>query len=391
MHTLDVVPEPVLQLRRRDAEWVDRPATLDEFTRPAPSEARDRHAALTELLVGDLLARAHYEIESLAAGRLTLSCEMPRFGIPLDAHEAPAIDDWRIVEQLAGDLLDAPDGRPEHSLAAQVRRGLIAVAGALPLLMSPMLAHAGAPTPAGQLGLERSLVAFAPPKLPADGPPPASEPAPAAEGPQPSPPATTTTTAPALTPIATPKPRAEESLTLTGTTVWAGLLGKSVQLSMKSGAALDGTVVAQSGSHLALARSNDGTIVSVPKTDVAGVRLVLGVAAHESSGAAAIGERPTNDGRGLQAGGIVMITLGSIFALSGTVMLAISPWYLFISLPLLLPGLAVIGGGASLLVSAGKKRKAFRNAWGIPSAKLQVAPTMGLARNGGQAGLVLRF
>ena len=79
-------------------------------------------------------------------------------------------------------------------------------------------------------------------------------------------------------------------------------------------------------------------------------------------------------------------------ALAGTVMLGIYVSYLFISLPLLLPGLAMIGGGASMMASASKKRTKYRQAWGIPqTAKLKMLPTVAGSRNGGQVGLILRF
>ncbi|HVH99003.1 MAG TPA: hypothetical protein VM869_09845 [Enhygromyxa sp.] len=382
---------PVLDLRCRDAEWIDRPATLHEFARPAAPP--DPFAALAELLIADMVARTQTEIAKLLDGRVLLTVEHARFGIPVGVRDldTPPIEDWHIREQLDVDLLDASeDGRSVRSLAAQFRRGLIAVAGALPLLASPMLAHAHAPLEPAALA--RMTIGFAPPKLPEE-----TQPAPA-PAPAPSPEATTaaptvepppTTTAPQVT--AAPPPRiAGDTLTLTGTTVWEGLLGKRVRLAMKNEQVLDGTVVAQSTTDLAVARTSDGTVVAVPKSEISGVRLAL--TASPGASDMPMSERPRDDGYKLYGGGAAMIGIGSAAALAGTVMLGIYVSYLFISLPLLLPGLAMIGGGASMMSSAGKKRKAYRQAWGMPAtAKLNLVPTVSGSRNGGQVGLVLRF
>lgn len=379
---------PVLELRCRDAEWIDRPATLHEFARPAAPP--DPFAALAELLIADMVARTQTEIAALLEGRVLLSVENARFGIPVGVRDLdrPAIEDWHIRELLDVDLLDASDdGRVVRSLAAQFRRGLIAVAGALPLLASPMLAHAHAPLDSAALA--RVTIGFAPPKLPDEAQPapaPASETAaPTVEPPPP------TTAAPQVTPTAAPPPRVtSDTLTLTGTTVWDGLLGKRVRLAMKNEQTLDGTVVAQSTTDLAVARTSDGTVVAVPKSEVVGVRLTL--TASPGSSDVPLSERPREDGYKLYGGGAAMISIGSAAALAGTVMLGIYVSALFISLPLLLPGLAMIGGGASMMSSASKKRKAYHRAWGIPAtAKLNLVPTLSGSRNGGQVGLVLRF
>jgi hypothetical protein len=388
---------PVLDLRCRDAEWIDRPAILDEFARPAAPP--DPYGALAELLIADMIARSQTEIAKLLEGRVLLSVENARFGIPVGVRDldTPPIEDWHIREQLEVDLLDASDdGRSVRSVAAQFRRGLIAVAGALPLLATPMLAHAQAPLE--HAALTRVAVGFAPPKLPEETQPkpvPAPESNPAPETPTAAPPVEPPpTTAPQVAPTAAPAPRITgDGLTLTGTTVWDGLLGQRVRLAMKNEQTLDGTVVAQSTTDLALARSSDGTVVAVPKSEIAGVRL-SGGASGSTPGASDVpaSERPTDDGYKVYGGGAAMIGIGSAAALAGTVMLGIYTSYLFFSLPLLLPGLAMIGGGAGMMASAGKKRKAYRQAWGLPaSAKLKMVPTVAGSRNGGQVGLVLRF
>lgn len=394
MNSMTPTPMPALDLRCREAEWIDRPATISDFDCPAPTTPAQRYAGLAEVLVADAIARGHYEISELAGGRVILSCETPRYGIPVGVRTLDQVPtrDWLMQEDLCGELLDAgPGGRIERSLATQMRRGLMAVAGVLPLLVSPMLAHAG-PGLASELEQLDQVnqvgeVMSAPPKLPKD-----AAPAPAAEAPPPT--AAPSTAAP---PTATPPaPRiGGDSLTLTGSNLWQGLLGKQVALEMKDGAAVGGTVVAQSSTDLAIARSADGTVVSVPKAQIAGVRMrpesaSMGGAPGGSN--MPVGSRPLQDGRGLHGGGIVMLTVGSVLALSGTVMMAISVSYVAISLPLLLVGLGSAGGGIGMLVAGSKRRRAFNEAWGIPArAGVQLTPTLAAGRNGGQAGLILRF
>jgi hypothetical protein len=390
MHSPDATPLPALpafELRCREAEWLDRPETLVEFSdTPPPKTVAQRYAGLSEVLISDAIARAQLEIRSLAGQRLILTCETPRFGIPLGVRDLdrPPVDDWQLREQLAADLI-ATDrhGRVEHSVAMQVRRGLIAVAGALPLLLTPMLAHAGDPlTNLYQPSLEQ-LAGFAPPKLPEQPAPPVEQPTVAPAVVEPPPPTPT---------VAPPAPRLQaESLSLTGTTLWEGLMGKQVRLEMKGGQAVAGTIVAQTSSDLAVARAPDGTVVAVPKTEVIGVRLRIEAATAGGSNVP-VADRPLKDGRGLQTGGVLLVSLGAILALSGTVMLGIYPSGVFISLPLLLPGLAMIGGGSAMISKSGKQRKEFDKAWGLPNhSGVKMTPMLAAGRNGGTAGLVLRF
>jgi hypothetical protein len=390
MSTPDFLPS--FELRCRDAEWIDRPATLAEFARPTTA---DPHKPLADLLIADMVARAQTEIAQLLEGRVLLSVENARFSIPVGVRDldTPPIEDWCIREQLEVDLLDASDdGRLVRSLAAQFRRGLIAVAGALPLLASPMLAHAHAPLESAALA--GMIVGFAPPKLPEETqpkpvPPPTPE---ATPEPTVAPQVEPSTTAPQVTPTAAPPPRiSQDSLTLTGTNVWDGLLGKRVKLAMKNNQTVDGIVVAQSSSDLAIARTSDGTVVAVPKAEVSGVRLGQ-VSAGSAGSDVPITDRPRDDGYKLYGGGAAMIGIGSVAALAGTVMLGIYFSAFYISLPLLIPGLAMIGGGSAMMASAGKKRKAYHQAWGLPAtAKLKMMPTFSGSRSGGQIGLVLRF
>lgn len=385
---------PAFELRCRDAEWLDRPETLVDFGRApkrAPRTLAQRYGGLSEVMIADAIARAHLQIRSLAGDRVIVTCETPRYGIPLGVRDLdrPPVGEWQLRDQIDCDLVDTDrHGRVSRNLAMHVRRGLIAVAGALPLLMSPMLAHANEGSLIYKPTLEQ-LAGFAPPKLPAD------------TAPQPTPPVEQpTTTAPQVEPPATPPPTVApppapriqgETLSLTGTVLWEGLLGKQVRLEMKGGQAVTGVVVAQTANDLAIARTPDGTVVAVPKGEIAGVRLKIDVGA-EGGSSVPIGDRPTESGKGAIAGGSIMVTIGAIAGLSGTVMLGIYPGGYYIYLPLLLPGIAMIGGGSALISAGGKKKKAYNKAWGIPQhSRLQMTPTVTGNRNGGMAGLVLRF
>nr|AYM52717.1 hypothetical protein [Pseudenhygromyxa salsuginis] len=387
-------------LRCRDAEWVDDPRTVSEtlhaFSRPAELPPLQRHAALSEVLLADLVARQHMGLSALARERPILSCETPRWGIPVgvwDPDAAPAIEQWRLRAELSGELLDPALDRMGTGPNA-VLRALIAAAGVLPLLLTPNFAAA-----APGVG-DRLEMVVAPPKLP-DEPQPQPQPEPPPKDGVTPPP---TTTAPPMAnppPTTTPPPPAvvvvpagDESLSLVGKTLWDGLMDGTVSLTMKGGQTFDGTVVAQSTSDLAVARVSDGTVVSVPKAEIAGVRVRAqqGADGPELAGVGPVGTRPTKDGRGLVGAGISMLVVGSAFTLAGTVMLAIYPSGLFINLPLLIPGLGMVAGGAGMMVSGRKRRAAYREAWGLPElSKLQIMPTLGVGRSGGQAGLVMRF
>lgn len=374
-----VESQPILSLRCRDAEWLDCPEVVRAFERPVTAMPRERRdLAITELLLADQQARRWLGVAG--EGRQILTCETARFGAAAAFERSQAdLADWTRWDELAGDLLFESPSRGNvvelrpRSLAMRVRRSLAAIAAAVPMLTL-------------------SIAQAAPPKLPNDPVvAPTSEP----------PPTTTTTTAPPTTeaprvadppaPIVMPPQTRDDSLSLTGRNLWDGLEDKPLVLVMKDGTELNGTLVAHSGKDLAVARTSDGTVVSVPKLDVTGIRVRANMGAAEMPPPASRTGGVRESGHKLAAGGGAMIGIGSTAALAGTVMLGIYISYLFISLPLLLPGLAMIGGGIGLLASSKKKKAAYEKAWGITAGRNRVMPTFAASRQGGTAGLVLRF
>ncbi len=396
-------PLDVLTLRCRDAEWLDRPATVGAFRRALPRNdtrlSRHKFAPLVEVLTADAIARIHFGLQREVHGHSFLSCETARFEIPraeprLDAR----VSDWHIRAELQGELLQHDGHSGLRAASLRIQKRLVAVAGALPLLLSPALAHAGeGALQAGQTRTDSDADGTDAP-APTSAPTPARpdtqvDPAPELIAPPPqvvAPPPRVVAPPPRV--VAPPAQLDQTTLSLAGENIWTGLAGKRVTLTMKNGQSLAVLIVAQSGPNLAVARASDGAVVSVPKADIAGVQMRAEAQVGLGAAALAIEPRTHQDGSRLVAGGYTMLALGGVATLAGTLILAISPYYLHISLPLLIPGLAVVGGSVSLLRAAKRKRRAYNRSWGLPEmAHIQLTPTLHAGRNGGQAGLVLRF
>lgn len=188
--------------------------------------------------------------------------------------------------------------------------------------------------------------------------------------------------APTLAPtVVAPSCPADDSLSLTGSNLWEGLRDKPIVLTLKNGNDLTGSVVEQSSEQLAFARASDGAVVAVPKGDVAGIRLRATPVAPRGS---------LEGGRGHKTGGILLMTFGSMLGVSGIVMLGLCPECLYIHLPLLLPGGGMIGGGVALWKAGKRKQAAYERSWGM-TARVRIAPSFAIHREGGHAGVVLRF
>ena len=204
------------------------------------------------------------------------------------------------------------------------------------------------------------------------------------------------TAAPAIAdspnPTRVPPPQIDAKLSLRGAAIWDGLEGQRVVLGLADASSVKGTVVTHSASEVALARDSDGLVVSVPKAEVQTVNMRAQAGSNGRPGVGAAGTLPRDSGRKLHSGGVVLLSIGSPFALAGIVMLGVCPGCLYIHLPLLLPGTAMIIGGAVALKRAKKRNIAFRKAWGIPLAgRMQLTPTLGVGRSGGEVGFTLRF
>ncbi|NVB40192.1 hypothetical protein G6O69_20260 [Pseudenhygromyxa sp. WMMC2535] len=401
-------PVETFDLRCREAEWIDDDVATD-FHTPAQLSASQRNAGLIELLAADAIARRSFGLTELAGERPVLSCETPRVGIPVAPWDPSAKLDttaWRLRSQLDAELItpDFTAGRQRQRQRA-LGRALLVAAGSLSLLFTAAVAEAAGPS---QVRVVPAAIVEAPPKLPQEAEAAAAaspdaapaQPAPDQAAPAgPSPDAASTAAPPmanaGASTNAAPRGPAGTSLSLTGDALWAGLLDERVILTMKNGQSLDGNLVAQSSAALAIARSADAIVVSVPKADVAGVRLHVGPVEPQAQAPVGVGpvaERPIQDGRGLVAAGVSLLIPGSALALTGTVFLGIYPSGLFLSMPMLIPGLLMTGGGAAMLAVGKRKRKRFREAWGLPeTSRLQLTPTFGMNRQGGHAGLVLRF
>jgi hypothetical protein len=197
----------------------------------------------------------------------------------------------------------------------------------------------------------------------------------------------------AAPPSSPPAPSIESSLTLTGSTVWDGLRGSSLILTLGNGEQISGTLIAQDHEQLAFARASDGAVVRVPKREIAGVRLT---ATHSEDAERAdlppAATRPRDDGRKAYAAGVALLSIGVPFGVAGTATAGVL-WFAPVTyLPVLLPGIAMIIGGSVSLKRSYKLHDSYRKAWGLPkTSKLQLAPSLNLGREGGQLGVVMRF
>lgn len=171
-----------------------------------------------------------------------------------------------------------------------------------------------------------------------------------------------------------------DSLRLTDESLWTALQGDTVILILRDGGEAHGTVVAQSTHAIQFARERDGLVVGVPKSDVVNVRVIPRTEPPPK-------KRPD---RGLIGGGAFLLTFGGAATLSGATMLAVYPEYTFIHLPLLLPGLVMLGSGAAM-VAVAKRKCAPDKRRDNRTARLRLSPTGGVGHRSGHVGLVLRF
>jgi hypothetical protein len=106
---------------------------------------------------------------------------------------------------------------------------------------------------------------------------------------------------------------------------------------------------------------------------------------------------PSNKaGRGLIIGGALLLTLGGAAALSGATMLALAPESFatqvpFIGLPILLPGLGMIGGGVAMVVEGHERKRAQDQRWDTQASRPRLSPIAAVGHRSGYVGFALRF
>lgn len=131
--------------------------------------------------------------------------------------------------------------------------------------------------------------------------------------------------------------------------LWRALAGNELQLTLSDGS-FRGKLMGMQGSQLVFARSGDGLVVSVPASEVMRVHAPIDRPRHA-------GPLPVDNGGGLIAGGGVLLGIGIPAVVAGAVMAGICGGCLFIYLPLLLPGGAMVGAGSGMLkVGVDRKR-----------------------------------
>jgi hypothetical protein len=173
-----------------------------------------------------------------------------------------------------------------------------------------------------------------------------------------------------------------DSLAITGDALWTGLEGDAVILVLRDGSEARGTVVAQSTDELAFAREADGSVVAVRKRDIASVRVIP----------PPLEPPPTKKtGRGLLGGGAFLLAFGGASTLSGTAILAVFPEFTFIHLPLLLPGLAMLGSGAAMVAVASKRRRDHDRRWSTRVERPRLMPIASVGKRSGHVGFALSF
>lgn len=247
---------------------------------------------------------------------------------------------------------------------------LTALACAIALGLTPTLARAST---------------FAPPTA-ADAPTKAPKPSPEAPAPAP-------TTAPPTASPAVPAPCLDDSLSLTGRNLWDGLEHATLELVLHNGKTVEGTLVGQDHDKLAIARIADGSLVAVPKREVEGVKLLANAETdYDRRKLPPLRSRPTDDGRKMYGAGVGMLVMGIPLGISGTVLMGLLISAPYIYLPVLAPGIGFIAGGSVAIKRSKKLQANYREAWGLPvTAKLRLAPSFGVNRQGGQLGLTMRF
>jgi len=198
-------------------------------------------------------------------------------------------------------------------------------------------------------------------------------------------------------------PAPSEDLSYTGSLLWDALVGRTVELRMGDGLSVEGTVLTQTSSEVAIARSPDGDLMRVPKELVIGLRVRPD--APQESPQVIVQEAPGRDRDEWERnrppkGGKAMATVGAILTGVGSTMMttfalgtAFDSSFPYYGFPLMIMGPAFLGPGIPVLVG-GLAREEERGAWESYQRKKKAGldVSMGPTMDGGWSGkLSIRF
>lgn len=165
------------------------------------------------------------------------------------------------------------------------------------------------------------------------------------------PPVVTTPPPPVVAPAPPPPPPKITSATSQLETILQGMKGREAVV-YAAGAKVTGLIIGVDGEFVTIIDAErDGKIALIPKLQIVEVR---GRMAPELS------DLPTGTGN-LVAGGI-LVGIGAPLMLSGLVFLGITPSYIFIYLPQIVPAGVMLGVGIPNLVKGMKRRRAYQAA-----------------------------
>lgn len=133
--------------------------------------------------------------------------------------------------------------------------------------------------------------------------------------------------------------------------------------------------------------TNDGKIVMLPKSDILEIRGRVPLPPTDVRSSSA------PRGTGMMVGGSLMTGVGGALMLSGIIFSAFDISYaLYLGIPQIVPGAALLSAGIPLLVFGNRRRKAHDAQLKKQTAARRLTPTVGRTRHGGwTGGLVMRF
>lgn len=195
-------------------------------------------------------------------------------------------------------------------------------------------------------------------------------------------------------------PDPAEDLSYTGSVLWGALEGRTVEVRMGDGLTVEGVVLTQTTTEVAIARLPDGDLMRVPKDLVLGLRVrpdtpsapqvIVREAASPRDWKR---ERPPPGGKAMATVGFVLTGIGSTMMTTFAIGTAFDSSFPYYGFPLMILGPAFLGPGIPIM-GAGLAREEERASWEkhqkkkSPDMDLSMGPTM----DGGWAGrLTIKF